>query len=101
MIGAAIHATQISFIDGNDLLKYCKGKAPYDAVCLGYIEATADLVELGPLPIIGWRACFPDKVSVGQLEDVVVLFLEKHPEIRHAAAGGLVGEALAKAFPCR
>jgi hypothetical protein len=89
-----------SFVTGNDLWQRCNSERQA-LMCWGYIEGVADVMEIGLLSSIGWRACFPDHATLGQFRDVVVLYLQTHPESRHTSAFGLVGHALAEAFPCR
>jgi len=40
----------------------------------------------------------PDGVEAGQVVDIVKLYLEKHPEIRHETAPKLIHSALLEAF---
>jgi hypothetical protein len=44
--------------------------------------------------------CARGAITGQQLVDVVVRFLQQHPEIRHYGASNLVAEALSDAFPC-
>jgi len=53
--------------------------------------------------LLGWKAACspkPKAVSAGQVEDIVVNYLNKHPEKRHFDVSGLVLDALSEAFPC-
>ncbi len=45
--------------------------------------------------------CIPGKATLGQITDIVGLYLENNPQTRHLGAATLVGLALAGAFPCR
>jgi hypothetical protein len=40
----------------------------------------------------------PKDVEAGQIRDVVKLYLEKHPELRHEIAPMLIRDALLEAF---
>ncbi|WP_410317367.1 Rap1a/Tai family immunity protein [Klebsiella pneumoniae] len=40
-------------------------------------------------------------MTVGQVEDVVGLYLDNHPELRTKPASELAYKALASAFPCK
>jgi hypothetical protein len=87
---------------GNDLLRDCsdRNNVPSFSFCLGYINGLRDGVvfaSLGP----GAKPPFEisDRVELGQLKDVVVKYLNEHPEERHLHAAVLVESALAKAFP--
>jgi hypothetical protein len=44
--------------------------------------------------------CLPQGVTAGQMADVVGVFLEKRPEVRHWNGERLVAAALREAFPC-
>lgn len=94
-----------SFVNGNGLLEMCtvdREDALYFqkvARCSGYVAGIAD--ALANNPVNRYRACLPKQATVGQITDVVKLQLERHPELRHMAAAGLVAEALSIAFPCR
>ena len=66
---------------------------------MGYVEGVADTLAADEY-LTGWNACLVGGLTDVQLRDVVVKFLEGHPEERHFAAAALVAQALAKAFPC-
>ena len=68
------------------------------SLCLGYIEAVSDASEVNA--VNGYEACVPEAVTAGQLQDVVVQYLQLNPADRHLSAVGLVAHALSKAFPC-
>jgi hypothetical protein len=90
----------VVFESGNSLIEYCRDTSKVGkAYCYGYIAGVADAMEGDPL--LGWRTCLPDGVTVGQIGDVVKAWLGSHPEDRHFVADELVDEALAEAFPCK
>ena len=80
------------FLDGNKLLKECEITHP-SFVCAGYVMAISD-------EIAGRKACVPTKATLGQIMDVVAVFLTNNPQMRHLPAPGLVSAAIAQAFPC-
>lgn len=99
-----------SFKTGNDLLAECKEASGVDfGECLGYVLGAADAME-GPTIYTTKirngaiaqrpRACFRDEVTAGQLRDIVVKWLEDHPQIRDMSASACVEAALSAAFPC-
>ncbi|UOY35614.1 hypothetical protein LCD50_13435 [Enterobacter kobei] len=45
--------------------------------------------------------CTDGRSTVGQIEDVVGLYLDNHPELRTRNATVLVADALSVAFPCK
>jgi hypothetical protein len=88
------------FQDGNSLYAQCTSALKYDdAYCLGYIAGITDVMSHDP--VAGRTACEPEHATAGQVQDIVRLYLTKHPEQRHYAAESLVAHALAAAFPCR
>lgn len=88
-----------SMLDGNKLFQECKENfAAAQAYCMAYITGVFDALEDNSIG--GFRSC-PPGVSVRQIRDVAVQWLERHPQHRHLAAAGLVAAALAEAFPCR
>ena len=88
-----------SWADGNDVKTYCRSGSPSDqGVCFGFAIAVASIVANEP--VAGWRACVPRGVHGRQLVDIMVKFLDDHPEGLHANAVTLVATAFAIAFPC-
>ena len=67
---------------------------------MAYISGVADTTASGGV-IRGLKNCRHTHVTVQQLGDVVVQFLQKHPELRHHAASYLVAQALSESFPCK
>ena len=103
-VGTPAHAA--AFKSGNDLFQDCKASSNSftQGVCIGFAIGVADAMEAArPVNgmVAGFRACFPAQVTAGQVTDVAVSFLTRHPEWRHLAASSLVAGALAEAFPCR
>lgn len=92
-----------SFLKGSDL--YLKCMAQDQAVCFGYIEGVADMIESlsrddGP-GLLGFTACLRPEVNAGQVKDVVVQFLFGHAKDRDQyTANTMVAAALSDAFPC-
>ncbi len=93
-----------SFIDGVDLLNRCLDpeEGPYvtRGYCMGYISGIADAMGAGS-HIVGYAACFPEGVTVGDLRDVVVRWLSDNPQELPNNAEELVAEAFSASFPCR
>jgi len=87
------HAT-----DGNTLLSKCSEEPGVDrGFCLGYVIGVTDAnFSIGKTS----RVCFPDNVTQGQLEKIVVKHLEDNPGTLHYDASVLVVTALELAFPC-
>jgi hypothetical protein len=51
--------------------------------------------------IAGDRVCIPSEATLAQVRDVVIRYLQEHPEERHYAASSLSLRALVLAFPCK
>jgi hypothetical protein len=93
--------------DGNKLQAACSGTTSTTlTMCATYIFGVIDGVRVMEASFMAVSVthqsafCIPDGVSIGQLKDVVALYLNEHPEQRHYAAAGLVLAAVSGAFPC-
>jgi len=96
-------ASAQSFIDGNKLLQQC-ANANTQRYCVYYVggvwDATLIAQTFSGAPQRG-RGCINfQAVNSQQAADVVMRWLQAHPELRHAGAGGLVIRALSEAWPC-
>lgn len=92
---------------GNELLANLKeDKKPFDnsttatsaykrGIGLGFVMGSFDFAEATGV------FCPPTGVTKGQATDIVIAFLEKHPEVRHLSAGAIVYVALKESFPCK
>jgi hypothetical protein len=91
-----------STYSGNDLLRDCSDRNDVTSFsfCLGYINGLRDEMVFASVGL-GAKPSFEisEKVELGQLKDIVVKYLNEHPEERHQHAAGLVQGALARAFP--
>jgi hypothetical protein len=95
----SVDEAHAAFQDGYTLHKLCQSvETVNEMFCIGYIEGIVDMGGMGgkDSPSI----CVPEKVSGGQVVDIVKKWFVDHPEHRHYAAAGLVDEALSAAFPC-
>jgi hypothetical protein len=98
------------YVSGNDLLLKMDAPGIGPAFTMGYVTAVADAMGRSQMPGLPppkadspFETCFvvPRGVIVGQLVDVVRVYLEKNPNRRHFPAAGLVGQALQEAYPCK
>ncbi len=80
---------------GNWLLGKCdKGNSNTDFwECLGYITGVLDAQTSA-------QACIPERVTFGQLTDIIVGDLKAQPSTRHLHAWVLIAASAARAFPC-
>lgn len=102
----ASHATLAAFFNGNDLAEWNQAREATKqqrgggsdflstGMMRGYVTGVHDTYE-------GTVICSPPETTVGQMEDIVGLFIEQHPEIRTQAAPDLILTALSTAFPCK
>lgn len=92
-------ATAEGFIDGNELLRLLQTSGQPRSAGMLYVMGVADAVDRQRTK---YKQCFaiPEKVTAGQMADVVQQFLEKNPSGRHFKAADLVASALEDAFPC-
>ena len=97
-----VPVTKAGFVNGNTLLTRCRNETDvYDqAYCLAYIVAITDTLW-GENAVQGYRACPLGSLVQGRALDIVVSWLEAHPQHRHFSANGLVAAALSEAFPCK
>lgn len=80
-----------AFFDGNEMIEL----GEENPVALGmYVAGAADFA-------MGMHmVCVPNRAQVGQLRDVVIKYLDEHPEHRHYSADSIVVTALREGFPC-
>ncbi|WP_147274596.1 Rap1a/Tai family immunity protein [Phyllobacterium bourgognense] len=99
MVAASVlPARADGFYDGNKLLKLCRSK-DFDerGVCTGYVVAAADAWASYRI-VNGKPTCLRPSVTVGQVQDVVVKFLEDNPGNRDINASTIAIRALYLAF---
>jgi hypothetical protein len=84
---------------GNFLLKACQsavdnGTDWYSGYCLGLVDGlSAETVALG-------IACIPEQVTKGQIERVVLKYLQDRPQDLNLGAQMLAIKAIGTAWPC-
>jgi len=92
-----------AFETGSDLLSNCESEANvHRTACLGYVWGVVDtyqtVMKHGFMPA---TICIPNQVTVGQQTEVVVKYLNEHPEDLHYRATGEVYSAIKEAYPCK
>ncbi len=87
---------------GNLFLKICRGGTARRGYCLGYFAGISDgITTLQLLKPQHWTPiCKPDQMTDSQLRDVVVKYLDDHPEERHEPISLLTVLAMRSAWPC-
>ncbi len=83
---------------GNDFYLECS-KPTKRSYCLAYIRGAADAIDLNDIERRIF--CPPVGVTVGQMLDVSLAYIQRNPEERHYRTIILVSFALMNAFPCK
>jgi hypothetical protein len=92
-----------AFYSGNKLNEWCQStSSPLDNLqCQIYIAAiydnSNDYAQMSGKSLF----CIPSGVTLGQLVDVVKLWLTNNPSKRHFTASWVVTTAFIDAFPCK
>lgn len=92
------------FISGNKLYEYCSSStAPIDEAvkfssCIGYVQASSDYLTLTE-QIRSKPRCYPGDVTTRQLMDIVMKYMNDHPEDRSMPAVMVINLAIATAWP--
>lgn len=87
--------------NGNELLELCNSSNQYErGMCLGYIRGLSVGVET-MLSFQNKKICYPAGVTVGQMQDVVVSYIERNPAKRHEISILLFMRAINEAWPCQ
>ncbi len=101
-----VHANG-SFKTGNDLYSACKvekGARFYEleqTVCHEYVTGVFDSFSTSfGIGLMQRSFCSPTSVTVTQLKDITVRYLEQNPKSRHISAAALVVISFNEAFPC-
>jgi hypothetical protein len=92
----------VSGLKGHDLLRLCTSRTGSSELnfCFGYIEGIRDgLVWLAAAQKSKPSVAISERVTKEQLTNVIVKYVNEHPERRDRAAGLLVLIALKQAFP--
>lgn len=103
VVTLSISMGSAAMFTGNHLQAYCldQNRAVMFGQCLGFLRG----VQQGHAFFRSFNDqnkfyCLPDNVTISQLLQISVTYLEENPEQLHLEAGALVYGALAKAFPC-
>lgn len=91
---ACASAAHAEFYTGNDLLRMMRGNNAEQAAAFGYVVGVSDALHKITL-------CVPNGVTVGQVNDVVLLWLDRNPQSRHFSADSMVVAALSPIWGCK
>lgn len=106
-----------SNITGNQLLEICQSAdLAKQGFCVGYSTGVLEGMRWGAaVPLLRAEVpqaeveesidtflgyCLPEGATHGQYKDVIVRYIDQHPETRHTSARLLAQLALVEAFPC-
>ena len=83
-------------VTGKELLELCSPQASDadHAICLGYIAGSHDT------SVVRGDVCTPPRITHGQVRDIVLKFMLKHPEQLQEPAPHLIVAAVVEAFAC-
>jgi len=108
LLAGALHAPPAMaglYITGNDLYADCsvpkENPVYYSRTerCTGYITGVVDATE-GTRQLQGRPFCVPDNITLGQITEVVLNYLQTHGDTRGLNASALVIAALAENWHC-
>lgn len=83
------------FYTGNDLAEHLQR---VDSIGLGYVIGVADTLQMDQTP--GKHICVSTEATEGQMQKVVMKYLDARPERLDQPAAVLVASALVEAFHC-
>ncbi len=97
-----VSPAQAYFLDGDELMNNCSVKIADERfdpqICVTYIMGAYDAFMFQRL-IRNQPRCTPRTLTGGQLRDVVVEYLESHPDNRAMDASSLVWNAIIAEWP--
>ena len=97
----SVTARDVSSDDGNELLALCNDDGYFlQGTCLGIIKGTIVTLDNWALANKTSPYCRPDGATWGQMQDVVVSYLKRHPETRNESYSLLILKAQRSAWPC-
>ena len=89
---------------GNDILSVCDSPNDPDRrdalVCLAWVSGVTQGIDAAHSITRTCLVRFPDRSTNAQYRDIIVEFLRKNANYRHAPAGPQAVAALSGAFPC-
>ena len=80
---------------GNDLIYFTNF-----SLCAGYINGVSDASQCGN-SVDGFSHASPAGVTVGQVFEIFVSWMQSHPESKSVGASTVVAKALQEAYPCK
>jgi hypothetical protein len=91
---AASFSAQAGFYSGNKLLGKMKSSEWMEqSLAVGYVAGVVDAYDTVLF-------CTPDTVTVGQMKDVVLKYMDANPAILHFTAHSIIRSVLESFYPC-
>jgi len=94
-------------LSGSELLALCLTPKNGDmlyftnfSLCAGYINGASDASQCGN-SVGGFSHANPAGVTVGEVFDIFVKWMQAHPEQSSVGASTLVAKAMQDAYPCK
>lgn len=105
-LGTMANAGYCDSLSGSELLALCDTPKSNDLVyftnfslCAGYINGASDASQCGNT-VGGFSHAQPPGTTVGQIFELFVTWMRKHPENLNVGASTLVAKALQDEYPC-
>lgn len=108
--GSSLFAEE-TYTTGNQLKPACaahtavtppdRGEALKAGVCIGFIDGWLQLAMMLKPPLVSQELfCPPKGVTNQQVIDIVVKYMNDHPEKLHQPAAQILYDAISDSFPC-
>ena len=104
---------QSSYMNGNDFHSQCgrykaavlAGQVQVESYCQGVVVGMVEMLPLLSARTFETassrlRVCVPTGIPASQLRDVIAIWIEENPALRHYSLSALAEEALRAEFPC-
>ena len=92
--GALCAGAHAEFKDGNRVLSQMNGDFGDRMLIMGYVTGVIDALS-------GVTICAPANLTAGQSVDMVKMYLEQNPAIRHLAGDAIVNKVMSTMWPCK
>lgn len=95
LLGSVFTAhAQAQFFNGNELLDRMKSSNNFTSgVAHGYVVGIMDTMS-------GITICSPGRMTIGQVHDIMLKYLNENPDIRHLPADVIIETVMSNRFPC-
>jgi len=91
LVSANAHA---EFKDGNKMLAQMNGDFGARMLIMGYVTGVVDALSSVTI-------CAPINLTAGQSVDMVKLYLENNPAIRHFSGDTIINKVMSTMWPCQ